>query len=491
MENKKLKIISMILALVLLLSSFGMINVSAASAGVTINKTHYSVQIGSTVQIGYSGTGIIWTSSDTSVATVSQTGVVKGVSMGKATITAKSGSYTASCEITCGFYKGIDVSSWNGDYSTGNYMPVDWAKVKAQGIDFAILRAGYGWEDYPDQRDYQLVNNIKGCVENDIPFGLYFYAYAYDENTAILEANYLLKILREYVPEYMDDITLPIAYDLEEDFMYTMDTTKFTNIALAFCKKIQAAGFDTMIYGNSATFNNMHLDQLQANDIGFWYAMWPNSPNFSEPETIGKTDIVPEMWQYASDGTVSGAGYTGGVDMNVLYMLSVTGADYFEDTKTTAKVTTQGANTATVSWGAVSGASYNLYRAQLTSDGRINTTNATKVYSGSKTTYTDKSIPYGTAVYYYTNTVYTGDMLDPNYKKEVSGVENGAYVYNVLNGDVTLDKEINLIDAIKIQKYVNKMISFSEIQKYAADYNNTSSVYLNDAIAVQKATLNM
>lgn len=32
--------------------------------------------------------------------------------------------------------KGIDVSVWQGN--------IDWDKVKADGIDFAILRCGYG-----------------------------------------------------------------------------------------------------------------------------------------------------------------------------------------------------------------------------------------------------------------------------------------------------------------------------------------------------------
>lgn len=32
--------------------------------------------------------------------------------------------------------KGIDVSKWQGR--------IDWQKVKAAGIEFAIIRAGYG-----------------------------------------------------------------------------------------------------------------------------------------------------------------------------------------------------------------------------------------------------------------------------------------------------------------------------------------------------------
>lgn len=57
--------------------------------------------------------------------------------------------------------RGIDVSQWNG--------AIDWAAVKEAGIDFAILRLGYGSAG----TDTQFAANVKGCQENDIPFGVY------------------------------------------------------------------------------------------------------------------------------------------------------------------------------------------------------------------------------------------------------------------------------------------------------------------------------
>lgn len=487
MDIKKIKILSVFIVVLLFITSM---NITASAAGVTIKKSHYSVQIGSTVNIEATGSGIVWSSSNTKVATVSQLGVVKGISMGTATITAKSGSSSATCEITVGFYKGIDVSSWNGDYTTGTYKPVDWAKVKAQGIDFAIIRAGYGWEDYPYQNDSQFVANVKGCVENDIPFGLYFYSYAYDNATALKEANYLLREINEYIPQYKDKITIPIAYDMEEDFVYTMDKTKLTNVALTFCNAIKAAGFDAMVYGNTATFNNMNLTTLQNNDIGFWYAMWPYTPDFSQPETIGQSNIIPDVWQYASDGTVPGAGTTNGVDMNVIYMLS-TKTGVFKATSTTATVSSQGSGKASLKWNSVTDATYNLYRSELTSSGKIDSANVKFLYTGTKTSFTDTSMQYGKGYYYYTDTSFSGDFLDPSYRKIMSGSGNGAYVYNVYNGDVNLDGEIGLLDAILVQKNSLAMGSFTAVQKYAGDYDKSGTINLADAIAVMKRALNM
>ena len=64
--------------------------------------------------------------------------------------------------------KGIDVSSYQGE--------INWRIVK-NNVDFAIIRLGYG-DDVESQDDECFLNNVKGCIDNDIPFGVYLYSYA-------------------------------------------------------------------------------------------------------------------------------------------------------------------------------------------------------------------------------------------------------------------------------------------------------------------------
>ena len=76
--------------------------------------------------------------------------------------------------------KGIDVSEHNGI--------IDWAQVKASGIDFAIIRCGYGM-DQTDQDDKQWLRNVTECERLGIPYGVYIYSYATNTDRAKSEAE--------------------------------------------------------------------------------------------------------------------------------------------------------------------------------------------------------------------------------------------------------------------------------------------------------------
>lgn len=206
---------------VLLIAGIAVFPVSAEE-GLTLDKERAAVQLGAKLKLNASVTdGVSWSSSDDSIAEVDEGGTVTAKKMGEATITASlSSGEEASCIVTCGFYTGIDVSSFNGDYTGGEEGgPVDWKLVKEQGIDFVMIRAGYGWEDFPNQNDSRFVENVRGAVENNIPFGVYFYSYAENTDDAKAEAAYFLREVKEYIPDMLDKITLPVAYDLEEPDM--------------------------------------------------------------------------------------------------------------------------------------------------------------------------------------------------------------------------------------------------------------------------------
>lgn len=63
--------------------------------------------------------------------------------------------------------KGIDVSVHNGN--------IDWNKVKADGIEFAILRAGFGRLE--KQKDEKFEQNYAEAKAAGIPVGAYWYSY--------------------------------------------------------------------------------------------------------------------------------------------------------------------------------------------------------------------------------------------------------------------------------------------------------------------------
>ena len=197
---------------------------------------------------------------------------------------------------------GIDVSYAQQD--------IDWAQVKAAGIEFAIIRvAGRGWGSegklYFD--DYWRAN-YQGAKENGILVGCYFFSQATSAEEAVEEANYLLEQL-DGLP--MD---LPIVYDWEYIDPMSVDgiprtvgisARTVTDCTKAFCDTILAAGYETMIYFNAdQSFDLMHLEELT--DYPFWLASY--STNLNYPYKV-------DMWQYTESVTVPGI--EGPVDINL------------------------------------------------------------------------------------------------------------------------------------------------------------------------------
>ena len=96
--------------------------------------------------------------------------------------------------------KGIDVSTHQGN--------IDWSKVAQSGVQFAILRAGYGRES--SQKDSRFESYYVEAKAAGIPVGAYWYSYAMSPEEARQEAEACLEVLRGKRYEY------PIYYDVEE-----------------------------------------------------------------------------------------------------------------------------------------------------------------------------------------------------------------------------------------------------------------------------------
>lgn len=190
--------------------------------------------------------------------------------------------------------KGIDISEFNGI--------IDFEKVKNSGINFVMIRATFGRK----KEDKLFHKNVKGCIDNDIPFGFYYYSYAINEETAKEEVDFFLKA----VAKYRDYIHYPLAIDMEDSDGYKKERNaiskeNLTNICKIACDKIKESGYIPMIYASYDYFKN-YLDEEKLKNYPKWIAWWSQSAN------IDKTKY--SIWQYKSNGIVDGIGTK--VDMN-------------------------------------------------------------------------------------------------------------------------------------------------------------------------------
>ena len=127
---------------------------------------------------------------------------------------------------------GIDVSEHQEN--------INWSTVKASGIQYAMIRSGYG-RDISQIDDY-FEQNYAGAVANDIPVGIYYYSYADSPEDAVREARVCLQILNGR------PVTLPVAYDIEDESQNGMTREMLTDVAIAFCDEIKAVVTGAMIY---------------------------------------------------------------------------------------------------------------------------------------------------------------------------------------------------------------------------------------------------
>ena len=182
--------------------------------------------------------------------------------------------------------RGIDVSAWQG--------MVDWEKVKADGIDFVILRCGYGM-DIRSQDDEYFAYNAMECERLGIPYGVYLYSYADSVERASSEADHVLRLIRGRSLSY------PVYFDMEDNSTLEADLPA---IAKTFCDKITAAGYPVGVYSSTWWWNNVLTDPCFNN----WYR-WV--AQYYHENTYQGTYA---MWQYSSSGTVDGI--KGPADMN-------------------------------------------------------------------------------------------------------------------------------------------------------------------------------
>ena len=278
---------------------------------------------------------------------------------------------------------GVDISSHNGT--------VDWKKVKADGYDFAIIRMAYrGYGSAGTLKsDTQGKKNLENARAAGLKVGVYIFSQAINTKEAVEEAEKILGLIKGY------DIDLPVVFDYE----YTakdddgrlwvakdkngMTDTQRTNVCLAFCETVEAAGYDAMVYANRDMLeNDLYADKIDSK-YEIWLAEWTSKATYKNDYTY---------WQYTNRGSVNGVP-SERVDLNVRYVHAPL---YISKTAYTS---------ADLVWAPVENAEgYILYR--QTADGAAE--EIARIEDPAVTTYKDSGLTMNT-VYTYSLSYYVTD----------------------------------------------------------------------------------
>ena len=192
--------------------------------------------------------------------------------------------------------RGIDVSKWQGE--------IDWKKVKAAGIKFAMIRLGYG-SSKGDAcgLDGYFEKNVKNAIAAGIDIGCYFYSYATSVAAAKKEAAYVINVLQKYKGVF----TYPVAFDLEDKTQQGLGKQVLTDMVIAFGDAIEKAGFYCSLYSNPSWMKS-YLDADRVKRFDLWLAHWTDKTNYAG---------AYGMWQNSSSGKVNGI--NGNVDTDFAY----------------------------------------------------------------------------------------------------------------------------------------------------------------------------
>lgn len=186
---------------------------------------------------------------------------------------------------------GIDISKHNGK--------INFEKVKKSGVEFVIMRAGYGKE--AGQKDPLFEENYAGATKAGLPVGAYWYSYAKTPEESKKEAQVCCEVIKGKKFEY------PIFFDIEEKA--TFASKKADAICKAFCDFMEGKGYFAGIYISRSPAQT-YLSEETRKRYALWLAEYGTKINYKSG-SYG-------MWQRSSTGVVDGI--SGTVDLDNSYI---------------------------------------------------------------------------------------------------------------------------------------------------------------------------
>ena len=261
---------------------------TTAQSGTTTATGKTTAQSGTTTATGKTTTKARTTTATTKATTTT----AKTTAKPAATTTVI--TYATKPGIGAGaIFEGVDVSVYQGN--------IDWNRAKADGIEFAIMRAGYG--KYVSQKDKYFDQNMKNAKAAGLPCGVYWFSYALTPEDAIKEADACYEVIKNYKLEY------PVSFDMETESQMKLPKETVAQIIEAFCGRMESYGYYTTLY-TYASFLNYKVEDRIFDKYDIWVAHYNTSkPAFNR--NYG-------LWQYSCTGSVQGI--TGNVDRDYVYL---------------------------------------------------------------------------------------------------------------------------------------------------------------------------
>lgn len=207
--------------------------------------------------------------------------------------------------LSYGISYGIDVSEWQGS--------IDWEKVKATGISFAMIRCGFRQTHGSEViEDGQFRENMEGAIAAGLRVGVYFFGTAKNEKEALEEAEFTIDLIKDY------NLSYPVVYDIESFNTGRLQNVSYSTITdnvLIFTETVGSYGYETMVYSYHNALSYM-MDTGKFDGKLIWLAHYTDKTNYK-----GNYN----MWQYTNTGRVDGIKTN--VDLNVSYFSYVDSED--------------------------------------------------------------------------------------------------------------------------------------------------------------------
>ena len=210
---------------------------------------------------------------------------------------------------------GFDISKHNGS--------IDFNKVKADGYDFVIIRAGYG----KSTKDSRFDENIKKALNAGLKVGVYWFIYAKTSNDILANAKMAVATIGNWKDKITMGVWADYEYDSDKYVGRMLSVQERTAWVKAFCNYMIDKGYDCGVYANPDYLDNK-FGNLKS------YSLW--LARYTTDESKVK-DYKTAIWQYSSTGKI--AGINGNVDLDKCEWLGIT-----EPKKCCGIVTTKGSN---------------------------------------------------------------------------------------------------------------------------------------------------